>query len=204
MTAVPLAGVAVSVTVYVPVVVPPVVVVLWLPPPQPIPALAIRANSIAADRIRIVRIDFSAIFRRRPSGPPRKNSTASVTPPPSVNGSFRLDVVCAVVVTVNVDVTADAVVMLTEVGDSEQLGSSVAPVGAAVIAQVTATLPVNPPVGVTVTVDVPVAPWDAMVIAGALIVTPPGFVGAVTVSTKLSVTTGLMTAAPPAPVTVIV
>jgi hypothetical protein len=109
-----------------------------------------------------------------------------------------------VVVTVNVDVTADAVVMLTEVGDSEQLGSSVAPVGAAVIAQVTATLPVNPPVGVTVTVDVPVAPWDAMVIAGALIVIPPGFVAAVTVSTKLSVTTGLITAAPPVPVTVIV
>jgi hypothetical protein len=48
---------------------------------------------------------------------------------------------------------------------TEQVGGSIAPVGLAVTAQARVTLPVNPPPGVTVMVEVPLAPGDAMLTA---------------------------------------
>jgi hypothetical protein len=57
-----------------------------------------------------------------------------------------------VVVTVRVEVSAEAPVMLTEVGDRAQVAGLLAAVG--LMAQVRATLPVNPPEGVTLIVDV--------------------------------------------------
>ena len=59
----------------------------------------------------------------------------------------------AVVATVNVDVTAAVLVTFADAGASEQVGKLTAPVGP-VTAQVNATLPVNPPLGVVVIVEV--------------------------------------------------
>ncbi len=77
-------------------------------------------------------------------------------------------VVVAVVATVNVLVTAAVPVTLADVGENEHVGVLTAPVGEAVTAQLNATLPVKPLLGVTVSVDVPLAPGDAIAIAGAL------------------------------------
>ena len=46
--------------------------------------------------------------------------------------------------------------------DTEQVGASTTPAGLPVTAQVRATVPVKPPLGVSVIVEVPVAPGDAM------------------------------------------
>ncbi len=147
--AVPAAGVAVIVMVYVPVVVPPVSPppppLELLPPPQPIAAPAITAKKSASERMRSVFTAPSAFRPRRPIGMPKKSSAAIATPPPSVRPRFsgrssRL-VVCAVVLTVRVEVSADPA-SVTEVGESEQVGISLAPDGLVVTAQVRLTAPV--------------------------------------------------------------
>ena len=61
--------------------------------------------------------------------------------------------VAAVVVTVRVAVTAAVPAMLTEDG-TEQVAGLVAPAGLVVTAQVRLTVPLKPPVGVTLTVEV--------------------------------------------------
>ena len=73
--------------------------------------------------------------------------------------------VAAVVLTVSVAVPAPAAVMLTGVALKLKVGRSVAPKGLVAIAAVRATLPVKPPLGVTVMVAVlpVVAPGEAMV-----------------------------------------
>lgn len=53
---------------------------------------------------------------------------------------------------------------------TEQDGASTDPEGLSVIAHVSATAPVNPPVGVIVMVEVPLAPEAAMLMGAALIV----------------------------------
>jgi hypothetical protein len=76
-------------------------------------------------------------------------------------------VVDAVVVTVSVAVPAVAPVMETGVVEPKlRVGALAAPAGELVIAAVRATLPVNPPLGVTVMVDV------FTVVAPATTVTP--------------------------------
>ena len=77
-------------------------------------------------------------------------------------------VVVAVVATVSVLVTDDVPVMLADAGANEHVGVLTAPVGEEVAAQLRATLPVKPLLGATVTIDVPLAPCEAMAIAGAL------------------------------------
>jgi hypothetical protein len=64
-----------------------------------------------------------------------------------------------VVLTVSVAVTA-AVPEIAAGAVTEQVGISTAPAGLPVTAQVRATVPVKPPLGVIVTVDVPVFPGD--------------------------------------------
>ena len=64
----------------------------------------------------------------------------------------KVAVVGAVVVRVSVEVPVVAPLIVTEVGESAQVAGSLAAAG--VIAQVSATAPVNPPEGVTLIVDV--------------------------------------------------
>lgn len=73
----------------------------------------------------------------------------------SGGGRMRVLVVIAVVEMVSVQVPADAPVMLTGVvAPKLKVGRLVAPVGLVARAAVKATLPVKPPLGVTLTVDV--------------------------------------------------
>lgn len=114
------------------------------PLPQPIAAPAIIAKSSATDRMRSVRMERSAFLLRRRTGTPKNRSAASAKPPPAVkrlfSGTWSLAVVCAVVLIVSVEVSV-APASVTEAGDREQVGPSVAPVGLAVTAHVKATEP---------------------------------------------------------------
>src|SRR5665213_3325758 len=78
----------------------------------------------------------------------KKKSTARTAPPVEGQNSLSgsLSAVAAVVLTVRVEVRAP-LVMLTDVGLSEQVAGALAAVGA--MAQLRLTVPVNPPDGVT-------------------------------------------------------
>ena len=114
-------------------------------PPQPMPATEITRTS---------RPTIASQLRRRLGMPKRKTSARAVPPADGQNSLLvRLRALeAAVVETVRVDVFAVVSVMLTEAGDRLQVAGSLAAVG--VIAQVRATLPVNPSEGVTVMVEV--------------------------------------------------
>jgi len=116
--------------------------------------------------------------RRRRAGIPKNNKQARAAPPAVYQGTVRVfgltkaPVVAAVVVTVSVPVPFEAPVMLT--GDVEpklKVGRSVAPLGLDARAAVSVTLPVNPPLGMTVMdVVLPVvAPGELIVIAPPLV-----------------------------------
>jgi hypothetical protein len=81
---------------------------------------------------------------------------------------------------------------------AEQVGASIAPVGLEVTAQVSATLPTKPPLGVMVIVAVPLCPADAMLIGAPFSVKAGVAIGADTVMARLVVSTTL----PELPVTV--
>ena len=83
------------------------------------------------------------------------------------------------VLTVSVAVT-DAVPVVAGGAVTEHVGASVAPMGPPETAQLRATLPVKPPVGVIVIVDVPLGPGDVMVTA-VLLSVKPGAAGTTTV-----------------------
>lgn len=132
-------------------------------------------------------------FRRR-AGMQRKNTPARAAPP-AVPNQFawggRADAVAVVlVVTVMVAVTGVVPVTTTLLPVPKlQAGSSLAPVGADVIAHFRLTCPVNPPAGVSVTVEVPEPPRLAMDTAVPDTVKPAGVVGALTVTITLAVAT---------------
>ena len=87
-------------------------------------------------------------------------------------GRTSAPVVAAVVVTVRVPVPFEAPVMLTgDVAPKLKVGGSVAPVGLDARAAVRVTLPVNPPLGMTVMVAVlpVVAPGELMLMAPPLV-----------------------------------
>ena len=139
--------VPVTVTVYVPGVVPGLAVVpppLLPPPPQP----------MATPDTNSTRSPTMASQLRRRLGTPKKNSNASTAPPVDGQKSLRgvLKAVAAVVPTDSVEVTAVAPEMVTDSGERAHDAGSLAAVGA--MAQVRLTVPVNPPDGVTVMVDV--------------------------------------------------
>lgn len=77
------------------------------------------------------------------------------------------------VVIVRVAATAAAPTMAGGVG-TEHAGASIAPMGLPTTAQLRVTLPVKPPLGLMVMVDVTLVPGDAMVIAVPLNVKPGG------------------------------
>ena len=116
--------------------------------------------------------------RRRPAGIPKNNKQARAVPPaayqgdPSDLGRTNAPVVGAVVVTVRVPVPFDAPVMLTgEVAPKLNVGGSMAPLGPDVRAAVRVTLPVKPPLGMTViVVALPVvAPGEPMLMEPLLV-----------------------------------
>ena len=98
-------------------------------------------------------------------------------------GRTRAALVAAVVVIVSVAVPAEVPVMLTGlVGPKLKVGGYWAPAGLEVMAAVSATLPVKPPLGVTVIVEVfPVVAPGETVTAVPLTVNP-GDGGIVTVT----------------------
>src|ERR1022692_2604690 len=99
--------------------------------------------------------------RRRRAGMPMNNKQASVAPLAAYQGTplnlgrTKAPVVAAVVDTVKVPVPAAAPVMLTgDVAPKLKVGGSVAPVGLDARTAVRVTVPVKPPLGVTVIVEV--------------------------------------------------
>jgi hypothetical protein len=124
---------------------------------------------------------------RRRSGRQKKSSDASVAPPPKANicliGLWSAAVDPAVVLTVSVAVTAVPAMAAGAV--AEQVGASTESDGLAVTAHVSVTMPVNPPLGVMVMIEVPVAPGDAMLIGPLLIVKVVASTGATTVIATL-------------------
>src|ERR1700733_1349650 len=101
----------------------------------------------------------SSVFQRRRWRGTPKRSSAAITPPPTEtfrrSRSWTTALDTGVVLTVSVAVTA-AVPEIAAGAVTEQVGISTAPAGLPVTAQVRATVPVKPPLGVIVTVDVPV------------------------------------------------
>jgi hypothetical protein len=104
-----------------------------------------------------------------------KSSAAMAAPPPTVMIPFN-GLLCgamypvavdaadaAVVLTVSVAITA-TVPVIDACGITEQLAGSTAPAGP-VTAQLSATLPIKPPAGVIVIIEVPLAPGDAILTA---------------------------------------
>jgi hypothetical protein len=101
----------------------------------------------------------SVVQRRRRTGTgTRKNSNAAIATPPPIGNRciFGSAIVAEVAVVVTVSVAVTAVVLVTTAGALTEQVVVVFVVG--VTAQLRATLPVNPPVGVTVIIDVPLAP----------------------------------------------
>src|ERR1700756_2759798 len=103
------------------------------------------------------RTPSSARQLRRRAGIPNSRRPAIVTPPPTAKnlsrGRWRAPLVAAVEVIVIVVVTEPVPVMLT-VDGIEQVGVLVAPIGLLVSEQLMLTVPVNPPTGLTVMVEV--------------------------------------------------
>ncbi len=178
--AVVLPDVPVTVTTYVPAVVPGLPPPPTPPPPPPPPPHAMKPPMrITRKTSRPSRVRQR---RRRPGMPiPSSKPKARVVPPayqrtPGRAGGARAALVAAVVETVKVAVTAELPVTLTGVvAPKLRVGASCAPLGAEVMAAESETLPVNPLLGVTVTVEVlpVVAPGDTET-AVPVIVKPGG------------------------------
>jgi hypothetical protein len=158
----------VTVKVYVPALVPPLETV-WVLFVHPI---AIRTtaeinNKPASDCHLRCRIGIHKNARAANALPPQKVKK-------DVSGLRKAAVEAAVVLMVRVDITeADPVIAPGWV--TEQVGESTAPAGPLVSEQLIVTFPVKPPLGVIVTVEVPVLPRGITVGEVALIenVPPP-------------------------------
>jgi hypothetical protein len=130
-------------------------------------------------------------------GNPKNSSDAMASRPPAapvtrggycVRAALWVAVDAAVVLTVSVAVTAAGPVIAGGVV-TEHVGVSAPPVGPPVTAQLRATLPVKPPLGLIVMVDVPFGLSAAMVIPVLPSVKPGGAVGTLagTLTVKLVV-----------------
>lgn len=133
---------------------------------------------------------------RRRAGMPKSSTQAKMVLPPANQGNLFGPTLAAeqlekgtVVDTVRVAVPAVLPVMLTGLVEPKpKVGVSMAPAGLEVMAAVSATLPVNPPLGVRVMVEVlPVAtPGPGMITPDPVMVRPGGWM-AVTVTISLLV-----------------
>ena len=152
------AAVAVTVTTYVPGVVP-------LPPPAgeaPLLPHPTRALVNAKRHASIASITgHLRLFARMPSSSthPKKPAPASSTRPAVREGSTTAPDVGAVVETVSVAAPLPPPATVTGLVEPKLMeGTSVAPCGADVTTAVSETLPVNPPVPVTVTMSLALPP----------------------------------------------
>ncbi len=153
-----------TVTEYVPKVVPPVPVpppppLLPPPPPHPMSVTILTARRITPKirRQLWLRLGIPKIRRQAKSGPP--------LPEKKSFGDLLVALVGAVVLIVSVAVLVAVPVMVTEAG-IEQVGGMAAEV---VILQLRVTTPVNPLDGVTEIVEVPLLPSVLIVIAPPLL-----------------------------------
>ena len=159
-----------------------------LVPPHPIAALI----KVAIGS----RLSCVIILRRRMGNPKNSSDAMAIKAPPAaasrggycVRAALWVAADAAVVLIVSVAVTAaDPVIAGGAV--TEHVGASAPPVGPPVTAQLKATLPVKPPLGLIVMVDVTLGPGDAAVIPVLLSVKPGGAAGTLagTLTVKLVV-----------------
>ena len=131
-----------------------------IPPPHPVAVATIIASS---------NMPTNAFHLRLRRGKQKRSSAAAIVPPPpSPNrGCFELrrEAVAVPVVLMVSEAVTGVVPEMAEGWLMEQVGISIAAAGLSVSAQVRATVPVNPPLGVTVIVDVAVAPDAEILIA---------------------------------------
>jgi hypothetical protein len=105
-------------------------------------------------------------------------------PPPGIKNRLKAPVVAAVVLTVTVAVAAAAPLILTEEVLIRHVGGAVGLLKAVVTAQLKATVPVKPPDGVIVIVDVfPLVAPAATVIPPLLLMAKPALDASSTVTT---------------------
>ena len=124
---------------------------------------------------------FVIVLRRRMGNPNQSSDAMATTEPPIATprggccagaaGWLYAAADAAMVLRVSVAVT-EVPPVIAGGAVTEHVGASAAPVGPPETAQLRATLPVKPPVGVMVMVDVPLDPGDAMVSAVLLSVKP--------------------------------
>jgi hypothetical protein len=187
--------VPVTVTVYVPAVVP------VLPPPPPVLALLLLQPIAPRETNKTSSPSIASQLRRR-LGIPKNSASARAAPP--VDGQNKLlvrlrAVVAAVVETVSVEVPADAPLIVTEAGERLHVAGSVAPEGPETL-QARATVLANPPDPVTLMVEVlPVVAPGLTVMLPLLVNAYVPTTGAVTVTFTVVVGDGVI---PPEPVTV--
>ena len=140
--------VPVTVTMYVPAVVPGrVVPVLCEEPPQPTLATETASASSPSIASQLRRLGMRTSRSRARAVPPAEGQK-------SVAGCLRLEVVVAVVDTVSTTVGDNVLLTETEETARAHPGRSLGAEMLVVTAQVSPTVPLNPFVGVTVTVDV--------------------------------------------------
>src|ERR1700733_12832687 len=140
-----------------------------LPLPGAVPALLVPAALVhpstpPVSATRSISIASTVRQRRRGAGMPKSRRHAEAATPaayqgtPGSSGWTSTELVGAVVEIVRVDAPAEAPVMPTLVGLKVGIGTTVVPGGVVEKTAVSATLPVKPPIGVTVIVVVPLAP----------------------------------------------
>ena len=124
-------------------------------PPPPPPTLPPPQAERPASAQNIIITPSKTSHPRRRLGRKKKKARARAVPAvvgkKIFSGAFRA-LLAAVVVTVSVEVTGVEDVISTVAGDRLQVAGSLAAVG--LMLQVSATLPVNPPEGVTLMVEV--------------------------------------------------
>lgn len=177
------------VAVYVPAVVPCVLVVVQpvlLPPPPPPQAITPSASAASSNTIPSI-----ALHLRRFSGAQKRSKHASTAPPGAYHGircGSRFDAVhvpllADSVFTVNVAVAGLVPEMVTGlVAPKLKVGAFTEPVGLPVIAALNVTEPVKPPAGVTVTVEAFPVAAPAVTVTAVPVTVKPGGTDAVTVT----------------------
>ena len=154
-----------------------------LPHPRPLPATA-RSNASIPRRVRQV---------RRRAGVPKNRSPARTAPPAGSHGiplcfGSVMAVVGAVVVIVSAAVLLGVPVTVTGLVEPKlKVGTRVAPAGVVVMAAARVTLPVKPPDGVTVMVEVLFALAPAAKSTDVAPIVKPGGGGDVTITVAVPV-----------------
>ena len=142
------------------------------------------------------RLSCVIVLRRRMGNPKNSSDAMAIRAPPAVaarggdcvRAALWVAADAAVVLIVSVAVTAAGPVIAGG-AVTEHVGASAPPVGPPVTAQLKATLPVKPPLGLIITVEVLFGPGAEMVIPALVSVKPGGTAGTLagTLTVKLVV-----------------